>query len=138
MISTTNLSMRYGAKILFKEVGLQFNTGHRYGLVGANGSGKSTLIKILTGELTSETGRVNAPTRCTIGSLKQDHFIYEQVPILDVVLMGKTRLWEALQKKNDLLKKEAFSDEECLELAELEHIIDEEEGYLASSEAAKL
>ncbi len=99
MLTLTQLSMRFGAKILFHNVSLQFNAGNRYGLVGANGCGKSTLIKILTGELTSESGQVSLPQQLALGSLSQDHYVYKQQLILDVVLQGKKKLWEAIEKK---------------------------------------
>lgn len=130
--------MRFGGKILFKNVNFQLNPGQHYGLVGANGSGKSTLIKILTGEITPERGDVAYPTQVAVGTLKQDQFRYDTVPIIDTVLMGKTRLWEAIQKKQILLQKEEFSEEECHALDDLERTISSHQGYAAESEAAKL
>lgn len=138
MISAIDLSMRFGGKILFKNAHFQLNTGGHYGLVGANGSGKSTLIKILSGELTPESGDVAVPSQIRIGSLKQDHYRYEEVPILDVVLMGKTALWNALEEKQTLLQKEHFTETECHRLDELEKQIGKNDGYAAESLAAKL
>lgn len=138
MLSLTKLSMRFGAKILFKNVSLQFNTGNRYGLVGANGCGKSTLIKILSGELTSESGQVTFPQQFRLGSLSQDHYLYQKFPILDVVLRGRKKLWEALEKKNALLQKENFDESDCETLEFLEKIIEEQGGYGCEGEGAKL
>jgi ATPase subunit of ABC transporter with duplicated ATPase domains len=138
MIAISQLSMRFGAKILFKNVSLQFNAANRYGLIGANGCGKSTLIKILTGELTAENGQVNLPQQLMLGSLSQDHYMYRQQLILDVVLQGKKKLWEAMEKKRILLEKEGFGDQECEALMKWEKIIEEQEGYAAEGEAAKL
>jgi len=132
--------MRFGAKILFTDVSLQFNAGNRYGLVGANGCGKSTLIKILTGELSPEKGRVILPQQLSLGSLSQDHYIYKNQFTLDVVLQGKKRLWEAIENKRRLLEREqeACQEEECKALVKWERVIEQEEGYAAEGEAAKL
>lgn len=138
MLAISQLSMRFGAKILFKNVSLQFNSGNRYGLVGANGCGKSTLIKILTGEVTSENGQVSIPQQLALGSLSQDHYAYEECLIFDVVLQGRKKLWEALEKKQALLQHDSFSEEECQTLDRLEKVIEEQDGYAAEGEVAKL
>lgn len=138
MFTISQLSMRFGAKILFKNVTLQFNAGNRYGLIGANGSGKSTLIKILTNEATPESGHIALPQQLALGSLSQDHFIYRTQLILDIVLQGKKKLWEALEKKRHLLEKEQFNDQDCEVLMKWEKVIEEQEGYSAEGEAAKL
>ncbi|MFI0435216.1 MAG: ABC-F family ATP-binding cassette domain-containing protein [Parachlamydiaceae bacterium] len=138
MLAISQLSMRFGAKILFKNVSLQFNSGNRYGLVGANGCGKSTLIKILAGEVTPESGQVILPQQLTLGSLSQDHYAHRDQSILDVVLQGKKKLWEALEKKASLLEKDHFNDRDCECLVKLEKVIEEEDGYVAEGDAAKL
>lgn len=138
MIKVEKLSMRYGAKELFKNLSLQFNPGCRYGLVGANGSGKSTFLKILLNEITAETGDVYLPTQFTIGSLGQDHYKYENELIVNVVIRGDTILWDVLEKKNRLIESETFTDDDAHELAECENVIAERGGYMAASEAAKL
>lgn len=138
MLSISQLSMRFGAKILFKNVSLQFNPGNRYGLIGANGSGKSTLIKILSGDVTPESGQVTLPQQLLLGSLSQDHYLYQNCRILDVVLMGRKKLWDALEKKHTLLQKEHFNDQDCEILVKLEKIIEEQGGYAVEGEAAKL
>jgi ATPase subunit of ABC transporter with duplicated ATPase domains len=138
MISASNLTMRFGGKILFKNADMQLNPGQHYGLIGANGSGKSTLIKLLAGDLTPEAGNLSTPTQFVIGTLKQDHFLYEECPILDVVLMGRTKLWNALQARKLLLEREEFNEKECHDLDDLEKIINSQHGYAASSQAAKL
>lgn len=138
MIAANNLSMRFGGKILFKNVNFQLNPGQHYGLVGANGCGKSTLIKILTGEATPETGDISCPSQASIGTLKQNQFLYDDVRIVDTVMMGKTKLWEAISQKEQLLQKEKFGEEDCHLLEELEKIVISYQGYSAESEAAKL
>lgn len=138
MISASNLTMRFGGKILFKNTNFQLNPGVHYGLVGANGSGKSTLIKLLTHEMTQEAGDYSIPSQASVGTLKQNHFLYENVPIIDTVLMGNVRLWKALEEKNVLLEKPDFTEEECHHLAEIEEIIEAEDGYVAESIAGKI
>jgi len=138
MISAVNLSMRYGAQILFKPVNFQLNPGQHYGLVGANGAGKSTLIKILVGDTTPISGDVAVPSALKIGTLKQNQFMFDEVAIVDVVIMGKEKLWKALQEKEELLNHPHFTEAECEKLADLEKIIDDHNGYSANSEAANL
>lgn len=138
MLAISQLSMRFGAKILFKNVSLQFNSGNHYGLIGANGSGKSTLIKILAGELTPESGNIILPQQLSLGSLSQDHYSYRKQLIIDVVLQGNKKLWSALEKKKQLLEKENFDDLDCEVLVNLEKVIEEQGGYSAESEAAQL
>ncbi len=138
MISANNLSMRFGGKILFKNASFQLNPGNHYGLIGANGSGKSTLIKVLINEVTQEGGDVNISSQLAVGTLKQDHFLYENVPIIDTVLMGNTRLWKAMEQKDLLLQRPEFTEEACHELADLEKVIESEDGYSAESVAGKI
>ncbi len=138
MIVLAQLTMRFGAKVLFREVNLQFNPGNRYGLIGANGCGKSTLIKILAGELMPDGGQITLPQQATIGSLKQDHYLYENEDVLDVVLRGKKVLWDALEEKKKILLREPFTEEDCDALVKVEKIIESQQGYAAEGEAAKL
>lgn len=138
MISASNLSMRFGGKILFKQANIQLLPKVHYGLVGPNGSGKSTLIKILIGDITPEAGDVAIPSNINVGALKQDHFLYENVLIRDVVLMGRTKLWQAMQAKEALFQKEEFTEDDCNDLAKYEKVIEEQDGYVAESEAAQL
>lgn len=130
--------MRFGAKILFKNATFQLNPGQHYGLVGANGSGKSTLMKILTKDMTAESGSFSFPSNFLVGTLKQDHFLYENDKILDIVMMGNQPLWKALYEKEKLLEHEDFTEESCNRLEELEKIILHHKGYSAPAEAAKL
>jgi ATPase subunit of ABC transporter with duplicated ATPase domains len=137
MLTVTGISMNFGTKVLFDNVEVTFNDGERYGLTGPNGAGKSTFMRILSGELEPLGGRVSARGR--LGVLKQDHSIFKDDKIMNVVLMGNAKLWEALRNKEQLLEKgDDLSDEEGMQLAELEGVIAEEEGYTAETEAADL
>jgi len=136
MISVTGVSMRYGSKILFEDVTATFSPGRRYGLTGPNGSGKSTFMKLLTGELVPQKGAVARPAK--IGVLKQDQFAFDRFRVIDTVIMGNRRLWEALEEREQLYAKTDLTDAEGMRLAELEGIVGEEDGYTAESDAAVL
>lgn len=138
MLSVIELACQFGARTLFSNVRFQLNPGRRYGLVGANGSGKSSLIKILSGELTPEKGEITCPNDWVVGTLKQEHFLFEEMLILDVVIMGKKALWQALEKKEELLKKGDFTEDDCHLLDDLEVEIQRLGGYEAQSHAAKI
>ena len=136
MISVSNVSMRYGSKILFDEVSTTFSTGRRYGLTGPNGAGKSTFMKLLTGELQPQKGVVSKPAK--LGVLRQDQFAFDQFRVLDTVIMGNARLWSALEERERLYAKTEMTDEDGMRLGELEAVVGEEDGYSAESEAAVL
>ncbi|WP_284452973.1 ribosomal protection-like ABC-F family protein [Parachlamydia acanthamoebae] len=138
MISAINLTMRYGDKILFRNANFQLNPGRHYALVGPNGSGKSTLIKILSGTLTPEKGDIFMPSLIRLGTLKQDHFLYENVSLIDTVLMGKPILWDALKQKDLLLQEAILSEDQCHQLANCEKHIEEQQGYAATSQIGEL
>jgi ATPase subunit of ABC transporter with duplicated ATPase domains len=136
MLSVSDVSMRYGAKILFEEVSTAFTPGKRYGLTGPNGSGKSTLMKILSGELEPQKGTVVRPRK--IGVLSQDQFAFDAFTVLNTVIMGNKRLWAALQERDAIYEKPEMTDEDGMKLGELEGIVGEEDGYTAESDAAIL
>lgn len=130
--------MRFGAKILFEDVSVTFLEGRRYAITGPNGAGKSTLMKILTGELEPSKGSVVRPKK--LGVLKQDQFAYENVRVIDVVIMGNATLWAALEEREALYAKDpsALTAEDGMRLGELEGIVGDENGYTAESDAAIL
>ena len=136
MISVSNVSMRYGAKILFEEVSTAFTPGRRYGLTGPNGAGKSTFMKLLTGELEPQKGTVVRPRK--IGVLSQDQFAFDSYRVIDTVIMGNKRLWAALEEREALYAKAELTDEDGMRLGELEGTVGEEDGYSADSDAAML
>ena len=136
MISVSNLTMRFGAKILFEDVTTSFLPGRRYGLTGPNGSGKSTFLKILTGETEAFKGSLNRPKK--LGVLRQDQFAFDAFRVLDVVIMGNAPLWAALQERDQLYDKADLTDEDGMRLGELEGVVGEEGGYTAESDAAVL
>jgi len=136
MLSVSNVSMRYGAKVLFDEVSTAFSPGKRYGLTGPNGAGKSTFMKILTGEMDPQKGTVVRPRK--LGVLSQDQFAFDNYRVIDTVIMGNKRLWAALEERDRIYGQAEMSDEDGMRLGELEGIVGEEDGYTAESDAAIL
>ena len=139
MLNATQLGMHFGGQTLFRDADLQLLAGQRYGIVGANGSGKSTLLRILSGEETASEGEVVRQKRARLGILEQDHFQYEDVRILDVVMMGNPSLWDAMQEKDRLLAEAesggSFDDERY---GELEDVILQYDGYGLEARAGKV
>lgn len=138
MITVNNISLRYGDRKLFEDVNIKFTPGNCYGLIGANGAGKSTFLKILSGEIEPQTGSVHLGPGERLAVLKQNHFEYEAVEVLKVVIMGHGRLWEVMQEKDAIYMKADFTDEDGMKAAELEGEFAELNGWEAESEAAIL
>ena len=136
MISVSNVSMRYGAKVLFDECPPPSRVGKRYGLTGPNGAGKSTFMKILTGEMEPQKGTVVRPRK--LGVLSQDQFAFDAYRVIDTVIMGNKRLWAALAERDRIYAKPEMTDEDGMKLGELEGIVGEEDGYTAETDAAIL
>jgi ATPase subunit of ABC transporter with duplicated ATPase domains len=136
MISVSNVSMRYGAKVLFEDVSTTFIEGRRYGLTGPNGSGKSTFMKILTGDLEPQKGTVVRPRK--FGVLRQDQFAFDAYRVIDTVIMGNKPLWAALEERDRIYEKSEITDEDGMRLGELEGVIGDEDGYTAEADAAIL
>ena len=105
MISTSNLSVQFGGRKLFDEVDIKFTPGNCYGIIGPNGAGKSTFLKILTGEAESTSGEVIIDKNKRLSFLKQDHFAYEDEQVLNVVMMGHTKLYDIMMKKMNFIQK---------------------------------
>ena len=137
-LSINNLSMRFGALILFEDVNTTFISGRRYAITGPNGAGKSTLMKILTGEIDPEKGSVTRPKR--MGVLRQEQFAFDAYRVIDTVVMGNAGLWEALQEREILYAKDSntLTNQDGMRLGELESIVGDEGGYTAEVDAAIL
>ena len=114
MISVSNVSMRYGAKILFDDVSITFTPGRRYGLTGPNGAGKSTFMKILSGELDAQKGTVVRPKK--LGILRQDQFAFDAYRVIDTVIMGNKGLWAALEERDAIYSKAELTDDDGMRL----------------------
>jgi len=138
MITVTDVSLRYGDRKLFEDVNIKFTPGNCYGLIGANGAGKSTFLKILSGEIEAQSGNVSLGPNERLAVLKQNHFEYEEVEVMKVVIMGHQRLYEVMQEKDAIYMKADFTDEDGMRAAELEGEFAELNGWEAESEAAIL
>lgn len=138
MISVANLSLKYGQRVLFDEVNLKFTPGNCYGLIGANGAGKSTFLKILSGEIEPSAGEVILQPGQRLAVLKQNHYEYNEFPVLKTVIMGHKRLYEIMEERDALYAKEDFSDKDGERASELEDEFGSIGGWEAESEAAAL
>ncbi|HET8892443.1 MAG TPA: ATP-binding cassette domain-containing protein, partial [Candidatus Angelobacter sp.] len=136
MISVSNVSMRYGAKILFEDVSTAFTPGKRYGLTGPNGAGKTTFMNLLSGDLEPQKGSVVRPKKLSV--LRQDQFAFDAYRVIDTVIMGNKRLWAAMEERDRIYEKPEMSNEDGMRLGELEGIVGEEDGYSAETDAAIL
>jgi ATPase subunit of ABC transporter with duplicated ATPase domains len=137
MIAVSDLGKSFGQQVLFEGVSLQFNPGNKYGLVGANGSGKSTFLKMLTGEELLSEGTINMPKRLKLGVLKQDHYHYEHMPILEVAMMGNHEVWEAMMEKERLLES-AEREFDAERYADVEDLILRHDGYTLEARAGEI
>ena len=138
MLTVSNISLRYGKRTLFEEVNLKFSSGNCYGVIGANGAGKSTFLKILAGEIETTTGNVSMTPGERMSVLKQNHFEFDETPVLQTVLLGNSKLWEVMQAKDAVYAKPDFSEEDGLKAAELEVLFAEMDGWNAESDAANM
>jgi ATPase subunit of ABC transporter with duplicated ATPase domains len=138
MITVSNVSLRFGDRKLFEDVNIKFTPGNCYGLIGANGAGKSTFLKILSGEIESQTGDVHMGPGERLAVLKQNHFEYEDQEVMKTVIMGHARLYEVMQEKDAIYMKADFTDEDGMKAAELEGEFAELNGWEAEAEAAIL
>ncbi len=136
MITVSEVVKGYGGRTLFENVNVSFSPGNKYGLTGPNGAGKSTFMKILIGAEDTDQGSISRPKRT--GWLRQDHYAFDNHRVLDVVIMGNARLWDAMQKKEEIYARGEYTDEDNDLLGELECVVAEEDGYTAEPEAAKL
>ena len=138
MISTSNVTLRVGKKALFEDVNIKFTEGNCYGLIGANGAGKSTFLKILSGQLEPSKGEIAVTPGERLSFLQQDHFKYDEYPVLDTVMMGNARLYEIMKEKEAIYAKEDFTDEDGIKASELEGEFAAMNGWEAESDAATL
>lgn len=138
MISTSGVTLRYGKRALFEDVNIKFTPGNCYGLIGANGAGKSTFLKILSGEIEPNSGEVHMTPNERMAVLKQNHYEYDQYPVLETVIMGHARLYTIMKEKDALYTKADFSEEDGMRAGELEGEFAELNGWDAEPDAAAL
>lgn len=138
MLSTANITMQFGPKPLFENISVKFGDGNRYGLIGANGCGKSTFMKILGGDLDPSGGNVSLDSNERLGKLRQDQFAFEEMRVLDVVLMGHTEMWAAMSERDAIYANPEATDDDYMKAAELEAKFAEYDGYTAEARAGEL
>ncbi len=138
MISANNISLRFGKKALFEDVNITFSPGNCYGLIGANGAGKSTFLRILSGKLESTTGDIAMDPGERLSVLEQDHFKYDDYPVVETVIMGNQHLYDVMKEKDAIYLKEDFSDEDGIRASELETEFAEMDGWNAEADAESL
>ena len=138
MISTRNISLQYGKRVLFDEVNINFTPGNCYGIIGANGAGKSTFLKILSGDIEPNSGSVAIEPGKRMAVLKQDHFAYDDVAVLDTVIQGHKELWAIMKEKDAIYEKPDFNEEDGHRASELEAKFADMDGWNAESDAAAL
>jgi ATPase subunit of ABC transporter with duplicated ATPase domains len=138
MLTTHSITLQYGKRVLFDEVNIKFTEGNCYGIIGANGAGKSTFLKILSGEIAPNKGRVEIEPGKRMAVLRQNHTAFDGHTTLDTVIMGHDRLWEVMQEKNAIYMKPDFNDADGIRVSELESEFAEMEGWNAESDAAAL
>lgn len=138
MITVSDLEIQFGKRTLFQDVNLKFTPGNCYGVIGANGAGKSTMLRILSGDLEPTRGTVIFGPNERLSVLKQDHFAFDEFPVLDTVMMGHMELWNVMKEKDAIYMKEDFSDEDGIRAAELEEKFANMDGWNAESDAANL
>lgn len=138
MISANNLSLQFGKRVLFDQVNMKFSGGNCYGVIGANGAGKSTFLKILAGDIDPTAGNVSIEPGKRMAVLRQNHYQFDEVTVLDTVLMGHSRLWSIMQEKDAIYAKPDFSEADGIKASELEGEFAEMNGWNAQSDAASL
>ncbi|MFM7639088.1 MAG: ABC-F family ATP-binding cassette domain-containing protein [Bacteroidota bacterium] len=138
MLSVSNVSLRFGKRVLFEEVNLKFTNGNCYGIIGANGAGKSTFLKILSGEIEPNTGSIDMEPGKRMAVLSQNHFAFDEFPVLQTVIRGHQKLWSIMEEKDALYAKEDFTEDDGMRASELEGEFAEMDGWNAESDAATL
>jgi ATPase subunit of ABC transporter with duplicated ATPase domains len=138
VLVAANLTMQFGAKPLFENVNIKFGSGYRYGLIGANGAGKSTFMKILCGQLEASAGNVSKDAQERMAYLRQDQFAYEDMRVLDVVMMGHAEMWAAMRERDAIYANPEASEDDYMHAAELENRFAEYDGYTAEARAGEL
>jgi len=138
VLSTANITMQFGPKPLFENISVKFGDGNRYGLIGANGCGKSTFMKILGGDLDPSAGNVMLDPNERLGKLRQDQFAFEEMRVLDVVMMGHTEMWAAMSERDAIYANPEATDDDYMRAADLEAKFAEYDGYTAEARAGEL
>ena len=120
MIAANNVSLQFGKRVLFDEVNIKFANGNCYGVIGANGAGKSTFLKILAGDIDPTRGNVSIEPGKRMAVLRQNHHEFDEVAVIDTVMMGHSKLWKIMKEKDAIYEKPDFSEADGIKASELE------------------
>lgn len=129
MIAANNLSLQFGKRVLFDEVNIKFTPGNCYGVIGANGAGKSTFLKILAGDVDPTRGNVSIEPGKRMAVLRQNHYEFDEVSVLDTVMMGHSKLWSVMKEKDAIYEKPDFSEADGMRASDLEGEFAEMNGW---------
>ncbi|MFN0049740.1 MAG: ABC-F family ATP-binding cassette domain-containing protein [Cytophagales bacterium] len=138
MLTVSNVSLRFGKRVLFEDVNLKFVNSNCYGVIGANGAGKSTFLKILSGEIDATSGNISLNNGARMAVLSQNHYEFDDFAVLDTVIMGHSRLWKIMKEKDEIYAKEDFTEEDGNKASELEAEFADMNGWEAETEAAQI
>lgn len=138
MIAANNVSLQFGKRVLFDEVNIKLVNGNCYGVIGANGAGKSTFLKILAGDIDPTRGNVSIEPGKRMAVLRQNHYEFDEIPVIDTVMMGHSKLWQIMKEKDAIYEKPDFSEADGIRASELEAEFAEMNGWNAQSDAAAL
>ncbi len=86
IVQVDHLSFGYGADVLFEDVSFSLEAGERLALVAPNGQGKTSLLRLISGELTPDDGRVLIPKGTRVGYLRQSHEPDASGQVMDVLM----------------------------------------------------
>jgi ATPase subunit of ABC transporter with duplicated ATPase domains len=138
MIAANNLSLQFGKRVLFDSVNIKFTGGNCYGVIGANGAGKSTFLKILAGDIDPTRGNISIDPGKRMAVLRQNHYEFDEIPVIDTVMKGHAKLWSIMKEKDAIYEKPDFSEADGIKASELEAEFAEMNGWNAQSDAASL
>lgn len=136
MISVNNVSLSFGKRVLFDEVNINFTKGNCYGVIGANGAGKSTFLKILSGEIEPNKGKIDITPGERMAVLKQNQFEFDEVTVLNTVMMGHKKMWDVMHQKDAIYADPNATEDDYMRAGHLEAEFGEMGGYTAESDAA--
>jgi len=136
MITVAGLKIQFGKRVLFQDVNMKFTAGNCYGVIGANGAGKSTFLKAISKDIDTSSGHITLGPDERLSVLSQDHFAFDEVTVLNTVMIGHSQMWEIMQEKDKIYSKPDFSEKDGVKSAELEGKFADMDGWNAESNAA--
>lgn len=102
-LSAESVAKTYNDKWLFRDITLGISQGEKFALVGNNGVGKSTLLKILTGEVQPDAGKVSYRQGLRIGFLTQQPTVSDDITVKDVLFNDKNEIARVVKEYEDCI-----------------------------------